>query len=298
MIDKIKHSLTLLEPARRINPGSEKAEELRLIQEKLARASAENQEQLAVLLSAYQELTGWERDWEFQRLESKAKGESDDKTEEKRDLFWFGKLGAEKGRQHLARELNAIGHIPPGHTPPDTRTPLTPEAIQARLRQWDQHIAGKEGQGEVAEYFSAIELQLAWSAGTTVEERKTRKEATDGAKEKLERAIEREQHWRHESIQFRPPELIYAAIERRTAESAEMKLLQTKSYEELIGFFEKALEEKDKIRAGAVLRHLADDFNDNEIWNAYGYPSNDFGMKAKIVGRVPIQRFWYESLLL
>ena len=80
------------------------------------------------------------------------------------------------------------------------------------------------------------------------------------------------------AVSLRKPDFYYALAARREQEDKEMKKLGTANYNELISFFMTALHEGNESRAGAILRKLANDYNDNEIWNYFGYPSNSLGM--------------------
>ncbi|MBI5733398.1 MAG: hypothetical protein HY973_00425 [Candidatus Kerfeldbacteria bacterium] len=75
------------------------------------------------------------------------------------------------------------------------------------------------------------------------------------------------------------PPTFYAEQARRTLVNEELKKINTDNYHELIAYFRQAQHEKDPVRMDAILRKLANDYNDNELFNAYGYSSDFKGLK-------------------
>ena len=77
---------------------------------------------------------------------------------------------------------------------------------------------------------------------------------------------------------FEAPRGFYAGRARRLLEDEEMRKITSEESSELIADFRTALHEGDKIKAAALIKKLAKDANDNEIFNAFGFQSNAQGM--------------------
>lgn len=91
-----------------------------------------------------------------------------------------------------------------------------------------------------------------------------------------------------------PPRAFYATRDRRLLENEEMKKITTELDTELIAAFRDAVDEGNNIKATAIAKKLANDYNDNELWNAYGFTSNSQGMgkfiDAVLIGKKGIKR--------
>jgi hypothetical protein len=77
----------------------------------------------------------------------------------------------------------------------------------------------------------------------------------------------------------RPIEPYWAKQMIRHAEEEEKKKLTTDNSDELVSFFESALEDGDEIKCAAIFKKLCSDANENEILNYYGFPSTFEGMR-------------------
>ncbi len=81
-----------------------------------------------------------------------------------------------------------------------------------------------------------------------------------------------------EVIESMPPMLYFVRSEERALRNEHRKEILTSNYSELIHLFEIALREDNEHRAAAIMQTLAEDYNDNELWNYFGYPSTSQGM--------------------
>lgn len=79
-----------------------------------------------------------------------------------------------------------------------------------------------------------------------------------------------------------PPRAFYAERNRRLLEDEELKKITSKLDTELIADFKDAVSEGNAVKAVALAKKLANDYNDNELWNAYGFDSTAQGMQKFI----------------
>ncbi|OGY91887.1 MAG: hypothetical protein A3H70_04430 [Candidatus Komeilibacteria bacterium RIFCSPLOWO2_02_FULL_48_11] len=79
-----------------------------------------------------------------------------------------------------------------------------------------------------------------------------------------------------------PPRAFYAERNRRLLEDDEMKKITSKLDTELIADFKDAVADGNSVKAVALAKKLANDYNDNELWNAYGFDSTSLGMQKFI----------------
>ena len=123
------------------------------------------------------------------------------------------------------------------------------------------------------------------SQQTIIEEQeKSPRHFTDIEKEKYQKKAEeyheQVQKFKAKSAKAMPTSGFNAQMATRQLQSEEMKKVEgTESDTELLTMLNEAMVRKDKARIGAIMKKMANDYNDNEFLNNFGYESTSSGMR-------------------
>ena len=147
---------------------------------------------------------------------------------------------------------------------------------QDEKKEWGEYEANEKAAKNIDAKKQALDAIINFTRQTGQDwgedQRKEARKSVDGRMEHIRKLEEKE-------AIAAPPATFYAQIDRRSLEAEEMKKITTDNYHELISYFRAAQHDKDPIKMGAIFRKLANDYNDNEIVNSYGYTSNFEGFK-------------------
>ncbi|MFZ5391228.1 MAG: hypothetical protein ACOZAJ_03075, partial [Patescibacteria group bacterium] len=143
-----------------------------------------------------------------------------------------------------------------------------------KIKQGDDYVLTDDDKNDNKErnksFISAAEVEVAKLQGSLMT--KHQKEEAKEEAEELEKKAERFQV---------SPTAYYASRDFRHMEHEEYSKLPQESmeYTELHEMIEKAINDKDVLKIHALFKKAANDYNDNEIWNAFGYDGGAEGVE-------------------